>query len=149
MGGAMSLVATETTAELREHLEAIAIEVFKPRGSVLFRRGDEASGVFVVRSGRVRLGLGCDERLYPSRDLSAGALVGLPATMSGEPYSLTAEVLEDSRLGFVEREAVLGLLQKNSTLSFQVMQLLSEEISGMRSAMKQRIQPSSKAGRRS
>src|SRR5258708_5819346 len=136
MGGALSLAAaSQSTAELREHLEAIATEVFKPRGSVLFRRGDEVSGVFVVRTGRIKLGLGCDERLYPSRNLEAGALAGLPATMSGEPYSLTAEVLEDARLGFVARDAVLDLLRRNSALSFQAMQLLSEEISGMRSAM--------------
>jgi CRP-like cAMP-binding protein len=145
----LALAAAETTTELREHLEAIATEVFKPRGSALFRRGDAVSGVFVVRSGRVKLGLGCDERLYPSRNLGAGTLVGLPATMSGEPYSLTAEVLEDARLGFVARDAVLDLLRKNSALSFQVMQLLSEEISGMRSAMKEKIQPASKPGRRS
>ena len=141
--------AEVSTTELREHLEAIATEVFKPRGSVLFSRGDPVSGVFVVRSGRIKLGLGCNERLYPSRFLGAGALVGLPATMSGEPYSLTAEVLEDARLGLVTRDAVLGLLRENSLLSFQVMQLLSEEISGMRSAMKEKVVPSSKAGRRS
>ena len=141
----MATVGTPT--ELRSHLEAIATEVSKARGTALFRRGDEVSGVFLVRSGKIKLGLGCDESLYPSRILGEGALVGLPATMSGEPYSLTAEVLEDSRLGFVSREAVLDLLGKNSKLSFQVMQLLSEEISGMRSTMKEKALPSSKAGR--
>jgi CRP-like cAMP-binding protein len=145
MGG-LPLKAVDTSVELRENLEAIANEVFRAKGSALFRRGDEASGVFVVRSGKVKLGLGCDERLYPSRILGVGALVGLPATMSGEPYSLTAEVVEDSRLGFVSRDAMLDLLRNNSKLSFQVMQLLSEEISGMRSTLKEKVLPS-KAGR--
>ena len=133
----MPLRAVHTPTELQSHLEAIATEVSKARGSTLFRRGDDVSGVFLVRSGKVKLGLGCDESVCPSRTLGVGALVGLPATMSGAPYSLTAEVLEDSHLGFVPREAVLDLLKKNSNLSFQVMQLLSEEISGMRMTMKQ------------
>ena len=140
------MAALEVPVELWTHLQAMATEVFKPRGSILFRRGDEVSGVFLLRSGRVKLGLGCDENAYPSRILGAGGLAGLPATMSGARYSLTAEVMEDSRVAFVPREAVLELLKKNSYLSFQVMQLLSEEISGMRSTLKGDL-ASSKGGR--
>ena len=143
----MTSAAAESTTGLEKHLKAIATEVFKPRGSVLFRRGDVVGGMFVVYSGRVKLGLGCDEQLYPSRNLGAGALVGLPATVSGEPYSMTAEVLEDAQLGFVPREGILDLLRSNSALSFEVMRLLSEEISGMRSAIKQKVQPQSKSRR--
>jgi CRP-like cAMP-binding protein len=75
------------------------------------------------------------ESVYPSRNLGSGSVLGLPATLSGEKYSLTAEVTADSRFAFVPRQAVLNLLSRNSDLSLQVMHLLSGEISSMRETM--------------
>jgi CRP-like cAMP-binding protein len=71
----------------------------------LFRRGDKAVGVFLVRRGKVSLSL--DGTSVISRTLGPGSLLGLPATLSGEPYSLTATVAEDCQLDFIRREAVL------------------------------------------
>jgi CRP-like cAMP-binding protein len=123
--------------ELRAELESRATIISKPKGAILFRRGDDAAGVFLVRKGRVKLGLDLVTRMYPDRTLGAGAIAGLPATVSGEPYSLTAKVAEDSELAFVPRETVLACLQNNSSLCFQVMYMLGGEISGIRSAFKE------------
>ena len=122
--------------ELRAELESLATIVSKPKGTILFRRGDDASGVFLVRKGRVNLGLDFVSRVYPDRTLAAGAIAGLPATVSGNPYSLTAKVAEDSELAFVPRDAVVACLRSNPFLCFQVMYMLSGEISGIRSAFK-------------
>jgi CRP-like cAMP-binding protein len=122
--------------ELKAGLEQLATIVFKPRGTILFRRGDDVSGVYLIRSGRVSLALDCPTRLYPPRILGPGAIVGLPATVSGNPYSLTAKVVDDSELAFVSRAAVLECLQDNPLLCFQVMDMLSGEISDIRSAFK-------------
>jgi CRP-like cAMP-binding protein len=124
------------SAELRAALERLATIVFKPKGTILFRRGDDVSGVFLIRSGRVSLGLDCETSVFPDRILGPGAIAGLPATVSGSPYSLCARTLEDSELAFVARKAVMECLYNNPILCFQVMDMLSGEISDIRSAVK-------------
>ncbi len=123
--------------ELKAGLEQRATIVFKPKGAILFQRGDDVFGVFLIRSGRISLALDCPTPVYPPRILGPGAVVGLPATVSGNPYSLTAKVLDDSELAFVSRDAVLECLQHKPLLCFQVMDMLSGEISDIRSAFKQ------------
>jgi CRP-like cAMP-binding protein len=122
--------------ELQAEFEGLATVVFKPKGTLLFRRGDDVCGVFLIRRGKVRLSLDCETPLYPSRVLGPGAITGLPATVSGQPYSLTAKVVEDSELAFVPRDAVLSCLRNNLVLCFQVMDMLSGEICDIRSAYK-------------
>jgi CRP-like cAMP-binding protein len=121
--------------ELREQLLRLAKTIAKPRGAILFRRGDPASGLFLILNGKVSLGLET-ESAGPDRILSAGCVVGLPATVSGNPYSLTAEVVKDAELAFVSRDSVLALLHSDSGLCFQVMEMLSGEISEIRAAFK-------------
>lgn len=125
------------SAELKEELERLASVVAKPRGTILFHRGDAASGLYLIHRGRVSLGLEVESPVFPTRILTPGCIVGLPATVSGNPYSLTAEVVQDADLAFVARNAVLDCLHKNPTLCFEVMEMLSEEISHIRSVFKQ------------
>jgi CRP-like cAMP-binding protein len=123
-------------SELQTELECLATIVFKAAGSSLFQRGDEASGVFLIRSGRISLALDYETDVYPARILGPGAVIGLPASVSGKPYSLTAKIIEDSELDFIPRAQVLECLKKNPLLCFQVMDILSDEIADIRSAFK-------------
>jgi CRP-like cAMP-binding protein len=123
--------------ELKAELDQQATIIFKAKGTILFRRGEDVTGVFLIRSGRVSLALDCETPLYPARILGPGAIAGLPATVSGNPYSLTAKVVDDAELAFVPRDAVVECLKHNPTLCFEVMDMLSGEISDIRSAFKQ------------
>jgi CRP-like cAMP-binding protein len=133
MGSANNLIPSP---ELQGELEHLATSVLKPAGSFLFRRGDEVSGVFLIRSGRISLALDYETPVYPARILGPGAVTGLPATISGKPYSLTATVVEDSELAFVPRPQVVECLKNNPLLCFQVMDILSDEIADIRSTFK-------------
>jgi CRP-like cAMP-binding protein len=133
MGSTNNLIPSR---ELQTKLERLATIVFKPAGSFLFERGDEASGVFFIRNGRISLTLDYETPIYPARILGPGAVIGLPATVSGNPYSLTAKVIEDSELDFVPRAQVVECLKNNPLLCFQVMDVLSDEIADIRSAFK-------------
>ncbi len=125
------------SVELKERLLGLATLVSKAKGSILFRRGDTVTGLFLILRGKVSLGLEKESPVFPTRTLSAGCIAGLPGTVSGNPYSLTAEVIQDAELAFVPRKTVLDLLHNDSVLCFQVMEMLSGEISQVRSAFKQ------------
>ena len=122
---------------LKEQLEIVGSRMKSARGSFLFRRGDEVSGVFLIAQGVIRLGLERDLPGFPARRLGPGSVVGLPATLSDTSYSLTAEVLEESEVVHVPRPRLLALLREKPELCFHVMAILSEELTQTRSAIEQ------------
>ena len=122
---------------MQEEFLRLADVIFKAKGTILFRHGDACSGLYLIRKGRVSLALDGANCAFPPRLLGAGSVVGLPATVAGSPYSLTAQVIDDAELAFVPREAVVECLRQNPQLCFEVMDMLSGEISGTRFAIKQ------------
>jgi CRP-like cAMP-binding protein len=122
-------------SQLRSELQGLASVSYKQKGTILFHRGDPAVGVFLIRKGKVSLQLDGKTPLYPSRTLGRGAIIGLPATLSGEAYSLAAEVTEDAQLGFVSREDFLALMASDTSLCLEAMNLLGKEIANIRSAI--------------
>jgi len=114
--------------EVRRQLQEIATPVLKDKGTVLFQMGQPCRGAFLIRSGQVQLSMDTASSLYPARTVGSGFVVGLPATFSGEPYSLTAEAKTRCRLEFIPRQKLLSLLHQNPDAGFQILRLLSEEI---------------------
>jgi CRP-like cAMP-binding protein len=120
--------------DLYKYLKGAATPIAKRRGTVLFHAGRPGRGAFLIRSGEVRMILGDKSKVYPARTLGSGSVIGLPATFSGEPYSLTAEVKKDCRLYFLPRRKLLDLLRRNPEVGFHIVRILSEEISQLRKA---------------
>jgi CRP-like cAMP-binding protein len=119
---------------LAQALDAIANPHSCPPGEILFRQGQPAERVLVVRQGKVRLSAWLhdnDERL-PYRTVGPGYVLGLPALFSGQPYSLTAEALEACVLGLVDRETALELVRQRQDLCFQAADLLAREVRNLR-----------------
>lgn len=105
------MTAETAYAHLRYMLEQASEKLRRPKSSVLFRRGDEASGMFIVLSGSVRLDLGVDS--IAKRCYGVGALVGLPSAITRRNYSMTATVVEDAELGFITPEGLQSLLRQH------------------------------------
>lgn len=124
----------ELPTDVKKQLESVSRFVKKKKGAVLFRRGMASRGAYLIRHGQVELSLEGGGNLYPTRLLGPGSIVGLPASFSGEPYSLTAVAVKDCELGFVTRPHLLKLLQDNTEVALQLLQILSEEIAQMRKA---------------
>ena len=122
-------------AVLKE-LHDVATPVVKEEGAILFHEGEPCRGAFLIRTGQVKLTLDTPSHAYPERTVGSGFLIGLPATFSGEPYSLTAEVKDDCSLDFIPRRKLLDLLRHSPQAGLQVVTMLSEEISLMRSVAK-------------
>jgi len=113
-------------ANLLTFLEQNCERMHKPRSAVLFRRGEKAFGMFLVFSGRVSLNIGIDEAL--ARCYGAGALIGLPATLSKRIYSMTATVIEDAELGFLPPQVLESLMRDNPDLCQELLAILNERM---------------------
>jgi CRP-like cAMP-binding protein len=114
---------------LVEALEKIGTTLKVRRGTLLFSEGDPPADVFVVRSGTVRLLL---HRTQTFRDDGPGSILGLPGTVADQPYSLSAEALEDCEVVQVGQKAVMALLGSRNDLSWHVVSILAEEVRRMR-----------------
>jgi len=105
----------------------------KKAGSLLFKQGDAVTGVYILNKGKARLTLQSSEgHIHFEETVGRGGLIGLPAAISGNPYSLTAEVLTDSELAFVSRHELVTLMQSDIVLSLRLVELLSQEVRAMR-----------------
>jgi len=106
--------------------------------SVLFRQGDEPEGVYMVIAGKVRLIIRNPETQVITFDRPAepGSLLGLPAVFADRPYSMTAEVLEDSEVAYIGRSRFLAMMQADNLLCMRCLQLLSDEVRIARGAIK-------------
>jgi len=120
--------------ELAQALDAIANVYTCCAGTIIFHQGQTADGVLVIREGKVRLSaLSHDvDPPVPYRTAGPGYVLGLPALFSGQPYSLTAEAVEDCVCGFVARDQALELIRKRLDLCFQATDLLAREIRSLR-----------------
>ena len=88
-------------------LDTIIPPVAYPKGAVLFMEGQTACGLFAVCSGQVKLSTSSvGGKAIILKIAEAGELLGLPSTLSGKPYEVTAEVSETARVNFIPRVRV-------------------------------------------
>src|SRR4051812_32266457 len=114
--------------ELAAALEPYGSLLSHARGLRLFERGQKAYGLFLLRTGSVRLSVpGALDR-----SVGPGSLLGVPGTLSKGVYSLSAELLEDTQVLFVPSERVAKLVTDHPEIGFQMVQLLSREIQALR-----------------
>jgi len=99
-----------------------------PGNAVLFVEGQMPRGAFVLCSGKAKLSTTSREgKVLILKIAEAGEVLGLSAVISGEPYELTAETAGPCQVNFVEREALLRLMEKNGELGLHTSQALSRE----------------------
>ncbi len=99
-----------------------------PGGALLYVEGQMPRGVFVLCTGRVKLSTTSREgRVLILKIAEPGEALGLSAVISGTPYELTAESAGPCQVSFLEREALIKLMQKNGELGLRSAQALSKE----------------------
>jgi len=98
-----------------------------PKGATLFLEGQAGRGVFILCSGRVKLSTSSiDGRTLIVRLSEPGEVLGLPATVTGTPYELTAEVVEPAQANFVSSEDFLNFLREFGDVALRVAQQLGQ-----------------------
>ncbi|WP_188499482.1 Crp/Fnr family transcriptional regulator [Pontibacter amylolyticus] len=97
------------------------------RGNCIFRKGDQASFLYLVTQGSVALAgytTGIDEQVVAPPDF----LLGITDLLH-ETYSFTAYTLEHTELIRIERDAVQKALQENPMLRLYLLKMMSWEAS--------------------
>jgi CRP/FNR family transcriptional regulator, cyclic AMP receptor protein len=108
-------------------LSAITSAAVYPKGATLFVEGQLSRGVFVLCSGRVKLSTtSADGRSLILRVAEAGEVLGLPATVTGKNYELTADVIEPGQANFIPRAEFLNFLRAHGEAALRVAQQLAE-----------------------
>ena len=95
-------------------LHAKITPVVRTAGQVLFREGDEASAVYCVKSGLVKLyKSGARGEPFIIRLLGQGRLIGYRAVLAGEPFAATAEIVTESHVCVIPRDLFQDLLENS------------------------------------
>lgn len=134
----MQLDPTAFVADL-ELIEALArrsTPIACDDDRVLFRQGEEPTGLFILQSGRAVLSMtshaGEPVLSFETRE---GSLLGLPAVASGQPYTLTAVAYAGAQVCFVSQDQFKAFMQTYPLLAFKVLQVLAAEVSAARRAI--------------
>src|ERR1700675_1869176 len=93
-------------------------------GSVIFREGDEAHELFVIKSGQVRIQIG--NRTV--NELAADSIFGEMALIDGEPRSATAIAVTDVELVAVSEKQFLFLVSQTPYFALKVMRVLAQRL---------------------
>lgn len=116
-------------AEALEYFASLESVRQYPEDVVLFEEGQTPTGVFLLRSGRVRLGVRSRRGSQVLFEVAgAGELLGLSACVSGRPYELTARTLTPCEAIFLRREDFLGFLRERPHACVEMVKLLSTDL---------------------
>lgn len=135
-------MASSSCPALINILQERCAKSLQRKSAILFCQGEEAFGIFVVLSGQVMLDFGV--RRLKNQCYGPGALLGLPATLTRQPYCMTAIVTEDAEVGFMPYEEVDSLLRECNDVRQQVLNLLGETLSESRQVAKALLSESSR-----
>ncbi len=118
--------------EFEEALRPLMAERIFPKGATFYRRGSPAEGVYLIRTGAVRVLLPATDQHSQLLEVAGeGSVLGLSETLSGEHYRVTAEADEATTASFVARKDFVELLNTNHEYSMQVVRLLSDSLHGL------------------
>jgi CRP-like cAMP-binding protein len=121
--------------KLMRALEKRSQPVSCDEGHILFSQGDAPRGLYMLRSGEASLIMQSPSgNIVFSLPAPAGSLLGLPAVIGNESYSLSAMVRKDSDVRFVSRIGFKELLQAEPSLYPSVLQVLAAELRAFRLA---------------
>ena len=111
-----------------ERLAADARAVTVPGGEYVFRSGDAAAGLFLVRSGRLRVLVEGDEGPRVVRELGPGDVLGELALLTGSPRSASAQAVRDTELLALDAERFDSLLAGDPAFARALLRELARQL---------------------
>ncbi|HEY4898563.1 MAG TPA: Crp/Fnr family transcriptional regulator [Candidatus Nanopelagicaceae bacterium] len=111
--------------ELRESMVSLKLN----KGQVLFKEGQEGDRLYVVVTGKIKLGTTSnDGRENLLSILGPGEMFGELSLFDPEPRASTATAVTDSRLVSLAHGAVIGLVTTNPQTSLELLRRLAQRL---------------------
>src|SRR5579863_1526433 len=111
-----------------QSLDDIKFTTAYPPGAVLFVEGQLPRGIFMICKGSVKLSINSPSgRTMIVKLAEPGEVLGLSASISGQPCEVTAETIDPCQINFVKREDFLGFLKDDVNVCFKVAEQLSDK----------------------
>lgn len=131
----MSIPSLETIldSELAEKIISQSAEVI-PEDGILFHQGGPADSLYFVRSGEAMLTMQAGEREFLIR-AGHGSLLGIPAIVANQPYSMTAKVRSDAEVFRLSSVTFNELIKTEPKMQQAVLQILAGEVRVARQAL--------------
>tara|TARA_R110000868_G_scaffold132380_2_gene343101 strand:+ start:31708 stop:32424 length:717 start_codon:yes stop_codon:yes gene_type:complete len=99
------------------------------KGQTLFIEGNHPNGIFCVSSGNIKLTQhGNDGKETLVRIVTKGDVLGHRSLFSDNTLHATATALEDSRVCFIDKTYIMGLIQEQPSVALHVIEKLSRDM---------------------
>jgi len=99
-------------------------------GRELFRQDECSNGIYIVLDGDVSLTMRSPDGDLVMDHLPAlpGSLLGLPALVGGEGYSLSATAQKGAHVSFVSADEFSRLMLQEPTIAVMILKVLAAEV---------------------
>ena len=112
-----------------ERSEKYAKQRKLPKGALLFSQGDEADGLFIIKSGRAKVFISDENgKEMMIAVLGPGEVVGEIASLDGEVRTASVVAMEPSTVLRIAQGDFKGFLKENHELAFEIIQVLTRRI---------------------
>ncbi len=98
-----------------------------PQDGILFRQGDSADCLYFVKSGEANLTMQAGNREVRIR-AGQGSLLGIPAIVGNQPFSMTAKACWDAEIFRLSSVAFNDLIKSEPKMQQAVLLILAGEV---------------------
>lgn len=99
------------------------------KGQQIFHEGSYAFGLFCINKGKIKISRnGDDGREAILRLAKPGDIIGYKAVLTNDKYSASAVAIDDCNVCFIPKELFLKVLKSDSSLSIELMRMLSKHL---------------------
>jgi CRP-like cAMP-binding protein len=127
---------TVIPSDLRIALQRHSTVIWRPKSAILFRRGEKASGIYMILQGTVTLDFGAETSRTLTSCCESGALLGLPGTLTKGVHTMTATVAQDAELAFCSSHELEFLLRERPSFCGILQTILWERMAETQTANK-------------
>lgn len=96
---------------------------------MIFYEGNLPYGLYCIVSGKVKIyKMDKEGHQHIVRLLGPGEMVGYRCLLANEPYSATAETLEETQVCFIDKKSLFHILESHPATAFHVMCSLAKDL---------------------
>lgn len=133
---------------LIQALEKRSVPVSCLKERTLFNQGDAPRGLYILKSGKASLVMkGENGAEVMHLTIGPGAILGVPAVVTKEPYTLSAKACLGSDVGFVALNDFEEMMKAEPSLFPLLLEVLATEVRAARIALTDLLTRSNVHGR--